>query len=124
MRLEKLAKLAFRFPNNVQPLERRLESGLLDGRKRQSGYNVSFSERHTRRSWYPNIQNKRLFSDSLQDFVKMKVSTKALRSIDRMGGLDNYLMKSSDDKLGLYGRALRRSVIDKRLEKTEENANV
>lgn len=44
MRLEKLAKLAFRFPNNVQPLERRLECGLLDGRKRQSGYNVSFSE--------------------------------------------------------------------------------
>lgn len=44
MRLEKLAKLAFRFPNNVQPLERRLESGLMDGRKRQSGYNVSFSE--------------------------------------------------------------------------------
>ena len=44
MRLEKLAKLAFRFPSNVQPLERRLQGGLVDGRKRQSGYNVSFSE--------------------------------------------------------------------------------
>lgn len=60
----------------------------------------------------------------MQDFIKMKVSTKALRSIDRMGGLDNYLMKSSDDKLGLYGRALRRSIIDKKVEKREENANV
>ncbi|EOR01347.1 hypothetical protein E3P92_01520 [Wallemia ichthyophaga] len=115
MRLEKLAKLSFRFPTNVQPLERRFQSGLLDGRNRQSGYNVSFSERHTRRSWYPNIQNKRLFSDTLQDFVKMKVSTKALRSIDRFGGLDNYLLKTSDDKLGLYGRALRRSILDKQL---------
>ncbi|TIA92720.1 hypothetical protein E3P99_00471 [Wallemia hederae] len=128
MRLEKLAKLAFRFPSNVQPLERRLQGGLVDGRKRQSGYNVSFSEvrmdlesRHTRRSWYPNIQNKRLFSESLQDFVRMKVSTKALRSIDRFGGLDKYLLSTSDEKLGLYGRALRRSILDARSEQKKSS---
>lgn len=50
----------------------------------------------------------------------MKVSTKALRSIDRFGGLDNYLVKTNDDKLGLYGRALRRSILDAKATKTGE----
>ena len=44
MSLQKISKFIFKFPNDVQPLERRLQMGLFDGRKRQGGYSVSFSE--------------------------------------------------------------------------------
>ena len=36
---------------------------------------------------------KRLWSASVQDWFRVKVSTKALRCIDKAGGLDNYVLK-------------------------------
>ena len=80
-------------------------------------------QKHNRRSWYPNIQTKKLYSDSLQQFIKMKVSTKALRSIDKAGGLDSYLMKAKDDQLGFFGRTLRRSVLESIRDSQSKNAS-
>lgn len=63
------------------------------------GNKVSHSERKTRRKWSPNVQKKRLWSATLQEFLRFHVTTYALRCIDKAGGLDNYLLQTPDKKL-------------------------
>jgi large subunit ribosomal protein L28 len=48
----------------------------------------------TRRRWNPNVQYKKLYSEVLDEMIKFHVTASALRSIDKYGGLDNYLLKS------------------------------
>ena len=48
----------------------------------------------TRRKWNPNVQYQKLYSEILDESIKFKVTTSALRSIDKAGGLDNYLLTS------------------------------
>lgn len=60
-----------------------------------TGNNVSHSERKTRRRFLPNLQNVTLRSDKLQKNFKFRVTTRALRTVEVHGGLDNFLLASS-----------------------------
>jgi len=71
----------------------RSRRGLYDGKDIRSGNNVSFSMRHTKRKFKPNVIIKRVYSETLDAMIKFHMTTSALRSIDKAGGLDNYLMK-------------------------------
>lgn len=64
----------------------------LTGKGVQSGNRVSHSKRRTKHKFLPNVQKKRIWSDSLNKFVTLKVSTAALRSIDKVG-LDAFAKK-------------------------------
>ena len=64
----------------------------ITGKKPTFGNSVSFSNKKTRRQWKPNIQDKRIWVPELNQFVKIRLSTRALRSIDR-AGLMPYLRK-------------------------------
>ncbi|SPO23106.1 related to MRPL24 - mitochondrial ribosomal protein, large subunit [Ustilago trichophora] len=86
---------------------KRSQRGLYDGKMIQSGHNVPKSRQKTARTWSPNIQHKRLWSETLDTFVKARVSTSALRTMDKLGGLDRYLAKIRGEKLGQWGRDLR-----------------
>ena len=55
----------------------------IDKKKKQYGSNVSFSQRHTRRVWKPNLQAKTLLIDGKK--VKVKISTNAIRSLKKKG---------------------------------------
>ena len=46
------------------------------------------------RTFSPNVFTKSLYSETLDESIRLKVSAKALRSIDKAGGLDNYLFAS------------------------------
>ena len=63
---------------------KRMHAGLYHGKKIQFGNNVPFSKHKTRRTWLPNIQKKRLFSEALQKEVKLKVSMTALKTIRKV----------------------------------------
>lgn len=54
-----------------------------DTKKKQHGHNVSFSQRHTKRTWKPNLQVKTLTIDGKK--AKVKISTTALRSLRKKG---------------------------------------
>ena len=82
----------------------------LTGKGRQVGHNVSHANNKTKRTFLPNLQNVTLISDSLAKSVKLKVSTHGLRSVEHVGGLDNWLLKTSDDDLSLRARRLKRDV--------------
>lgn len=67
---------------------------VITGKKPLSGNNVSHAHNKTRRAQLPNIQNKRIFVPELDRFVRLRVSTRALRSISKLG-LMNYLKKNN-----------------------------
>ena len=45
--------------------------------------------------------------------MRLRVSTHGLRSVEHNGGLDNWLVKTNDDKLSLKARRLKRDVVKK-----------
>ena len=55
----------------------------LTGKGKQYGNNVSFSQRHTKKVWKPNLQKKTLIVDGKK--VTMKISTQALRTLKKKG---------------------------------------
>ncbi|HHS95163.1 MAG TPA: 50S ribosomal protein L28 [Phaeodactylibacter sp.] len=57
----------------------------LTGKRPISGNNVSHSNRKTRRRFLPNLQKKRFYIPELDKWVTLKVSSKALRSINKLG---------------------------------------
>jgi len=65
----------------------------------QFGNNVSHSVRRTRRCFYPNLHNVTLKSEALDAEFKFRVTTKALRTVEVQGGLDNFLLKAKFDSL-------------------------
>lgn len=55
----------------------------LTGKGKQFGHNVSFSQRHTKKVWKPNLQTKTLIIDGKK--VRMKLSTQAIRTLKKKG---------------------------------------
>jgi large subunit ribosomal protein L28 len=85
----------------------------LTGKGRQVGHNVSHANNKTKRTFLPNLQNVTLLSDTLGESVKLRVSTHGLRSVEHVGGLDNWLAKTRDEKLSLKARRLKRAIAKK-----------
>lgn len=86
----------------------------LTGKSRQVGNNVSHANNKTKRTFLPNLQNVTLISDSLERGVRLRVSTHGLRSVEHVGGLDNWLLKTEDTKLSLRARRLKREIAKKK----------
>ncbi len=57
----------------------------MTGREPGFGNNVSHSHRRTARRWDPNIQTKRYWFAAENRFVRLKLSTDAIKTIDRIG---------------------------------------
>jgi large subunit ribosomal protein L28 len=85
----------------------------LTGKGRQVGNNVSHANNKTKRTFLPNLQNVTLISDALGESVKLRVSTHGLRSVEHVGGLDNWLLKTNDEKLSTRVRKLKREIAKK-----------
>ena len=85
----------------------------LTGKGRLVGNNVSHANNKTKRTYLPNLQNVTLMSDALGRSIKLRVSTHGLRSVEHVGGLDNWLAKTSNEKLSLKARRLKREIARK-----------
>ena len=57
----------------------------ITGKKVMVGNNVSHSNRKTKRKFYPNLQTKKFFIPETGEWVTLKVSASALRTIDKNG---------------------------------------
>lgn len=55
------------------------------GKRPMSGNNVSHANNKTRRRFLPNIQFHRFWVEEENRFVRLKVSTKGMRTIDKLG---------------------------------------
>jgi large subunit ribosomal protein L28 len=78
----------------------------LTGKKRLVGNNVSHAHNKTKRVQNPNIQRKRIWVPEEQIFVRLKISTRALRTVTRLG-MYAYIRKNglTFKQFGLSGPA-------------------
>lgn len=90
----------------------RSRRGLYNGKDIRSGNNVPFSMKKTKRKFKPNVFKKSVYSETLDEMVRFHLTASALRSIDKAGGLDSYLLTSrhvtSGEGLATKERILRK----------------
>lgn len=95
----------------------RSRRGLYDGKDIRTGNNVSFSMKATKRKFRPNVFTKRVYSEILDDMIRFHLTASTLRSIDKAGGLDNYLLNNKNITEG-EGYVIKRKIL-KRLKNQE-----
>ncbi|KAK3293741.1 ribosomal L28 family-domain-containing protein [Chaetomium fimeti] len=99
------------YPYGPRQVYHQSNTGLYGTARIRFGNNVS--ERHqvkTRRQWRPNVHHKRLWSAALGVFVRTRVTARVLRTVDKAGGLDEYLLGRTARRvrdLGPWGWKLR-----------------
>jgi large subunit ribosomal protein L28 len=76
----------------------------------QTGHKVSHSNIKTKRSFNVNLQNYSLYSDVLKQKVSMKIAVSTLRTIEHNGGLDSFLLKTSNRKLTAEAITLKKKI--------------
>jgi len=89
----------------------------LTGKGVQAGNNVSHAQNKTRRRFLPNLQTVSLLSDRLGETVRLRLSTQAIRTVEKRGGIDGYVMSVAPTSLPASLRRLR-----KRLEAAQASA--
>ncbi len=82
----------------------------LTGKGPMSGNLRSHAENKTRRTFRPNLVDVTLISDALQRKVRLRVSASALKTVERTGGLDAFLIKAKDDALSDRCLRLKRDI--------------
>ena len=82
----------------------------LTGKGPMSGQLRSHAENKTKRTFRPNLVDVTLISDALQRKVRLRISAHALKSVERVGGLDPFLMKAKDETLSERCQKLKRAV--------------
>jgi large subunit ribosomal protein L28 len=86
---------------------------IITGKGVQTGNNVSHANNRTRRRFMPNLQNVSLQSELLGENVRMRITTSALRTIEKNGGLDAWLMGTSNAKLSPEALKIKRRIARK-----------
>ena len=76
-----------------------------------TGNNVSHANNRTRRRFLPNLRYASLVSDALNQVVRIRTSVNGIRTIEKSGGLDAFLLKTSDAKLPEEALRLKRRVV-------------
>jgi large subunit ribosomal protein L28 len=87
-----------------------------------TGNNVSHANNRTRRRFLPNLQETSLLSDVLGLPVRMRLSTRAIRTIEHNGGIDAYLLGTPDRRLTVDAKALKRRLLRAQAKRTASQA--
>ena len=82
----------------------------LTGKGVLTGNNVSHAHNRTRRRFLPNVQETKLYSESLDRTMRFKVTAYALRSVEHNGGLDKFLLKAKDAQLSAGALRIKREL--------------
>ena len=83
----------------------------LSGKKVMTGNNVSHANNRTRRRFLPNLCNVSLVSEKLNQTFRFKISANALRSVEHIGGLDNFLLKAKEKSLSPKAKRLKKKLL-------------
>ena len=83
----------------------------ITGKSVMSGNNVSHAKNRTRRRFLPNLQQTSMESEILGRTVSLRVTTSAIRTVEKHGGLDSFLMQARNAELADEARALKREMM-------------
>ena len=85
----------------------------LTGKKYLSGNNVSHAKNRTKRRFLPNLQNISFLSEKLGKKIQLRVATSTIRTVEKKGGLDAYLIKTPNTKLPIVAKKLKKLILSK-----------
>ena len=83
----------------------------LTGKTFQSGNNVSHAKNRTKRRFLPNLQNISFISEKLGKSIQLKVATSAIRTVEKKGGLDEYLLSASNTELSPKALKIKKQIL-------------
>ena len=83
----------------------------ITGKTVMSGNNVSHANNRTRRKFLPNLQFATMDSEILGRKLKLRVSTSAIRTVEKHGGIDTYLIQAKNSELAEEARAIKSEII-------------
>ena len=75
-----------------------------------SGNNVSHANNKSRRRFLPNLQESSMLSDVLGTSVHMRMSTRAIRTVEHNGGIDAFLLSTPNSKLPPEALVIKRRI--------------
>ncbi len=87
---------------------------MVTGKTVQYGHNVSHANNKTKRRFLPNLQEKSLLSEVLDQTVRLRLTTNAIRSIEFHGGLDAYLVRARSSELAPKVAKLKKLIEEKK----------
>jgi large subunit ribosomal protein L28 len=76
-----------------------------------SGNNVSHANNKTRRRFLPNLQEVSMLSDILNEPIRMRVSTRAMRTVEHNGGIDAFLLSTPNRDLPPEAQTVKRRIL-------------
>tara|TARA_B110000116_G_C16790497_1_gene563440 strand:- start:785 stop:1066 length:282 start_codon:yes stop_codon:yes gene_type:complete len=85
----------------------------LTGKMYQSGNNVSHAKNRTKRRFLPNLQNISFISEKLGKKIQLRVATSTIRTVEKKGGLDEFLINTSNTKLPTEALKLKKLILSK-----------
>ena len=83
----------------------------LTGKTSLYGNNVSHAKNKTKRRFYPNLQKISFTSEKLGRSIQLKVAASTIRVVEKKGGLDEYLLKTSNSKLPTEAKKLKKQIL-------------
>ena len=83
----------------------------ITGKTVMSGNNVSHANNRTRRRFLPNLQFTTMQSDILGRSLKLRVSTSAIRTVEKHGGIDPFLIQARNSELAYEARAIKSEIL-------------
>lgn len=82
----------------------------LSGVKVMVGNKVSHSQRKTRRTFKVNLHEVRLLSEALGETHRFKIAARTLRTVDKHGGLDPFLLSVKNAKISAKALKLKKRI--------------
>lgn len=85
----------------------------LTGKAAQYGNRVSHANNKNKRRFAPNLQTVSFLSDELGHKVTVKLSASAIRSVEKKGGIDKYLLATCDCLLSDRFKKMKKVIAEK-----------
>lgn len=84
------------------------------GKTGLAGNWVAHSNKKNSRKFHPNLQRVSFYSETLDEMVRLRVSTQGIRTVESKGGLDAYLLGTNDSRLPTEAKAIKRRILQRK----------
>ena len=83
----------------------------LTGKGYLNGNNVSHANNKTKRRFLPNLQKITFISEKLDRAIQLRVASSTIRTVEKKGGLDEFLLNTSNSKLPAKARKIKKQIL-------------
>ena len=85
----------------------------LTGKHSMTGNNVSHANNKTKRKFFPNLQSVTLYSEKLDSKLSFKVAASTLRTVEKSGGIDKFLLNTDVKNLSSLAKKYKKNILKK-----------